>query len=108
MSYISINVHYIERFWPSSSESGYTRTAQINGIWFSYNKYGEWIMDDTYQTLTEKSNAMINYNIKTVFPVSYNRKPLQPYNITKYLLLKQIINNHLITDILPLIIQLSE
>jgi hypothetical protein len=54
--------------------------------------------------LTEKSNCDIDQFIKQHFTLHYDH----PYNITKFMLLKDIVKQFLINDLLQVIVDLSD
>jgi hypothetical protein len=71
-----------------------------------YTKNNEWIISFAYfnYILTEKTSFTIFKMIQT----KYNIKKYQSYNITKFLLLKQIINYYLVNDLLKVIVDFSD
>ena len=77
-------------------------------FYVTLTKNGDWIIYDTKPQciLTEKCNALIHL---CHFSKSELYKNLfSKYNITKFLLLKEILIKYLISDILNLIIDLSD
>lgn len=84
----------------------------------SYTTNGDWIHYDTNPKLilTEKINAFIAmwFRKDSIFtlspiPVTMSKiKQTQQYNISKFLLLKEITHHFLVDDILSIIVNLSD
>jgi len=77
-------------------------------FWLTLTYKGDWIVYDMKPQciLTEKCNALIHLcNIKKSNGV---KELFSKYNITKFLLLKQILEKFILTDILQIIVDLSD
>lgn len=86
----------------------------FNDFMAAYTNNGDWIFSGTKPCviLTEKINFLIYHNMKNnyICPIcpDYLLNKIKLYNITKFLLLKQIVNIYLITDLLKYIVDLSD
>jgi len=108
MNYISIPIVQI-----NNRCKGYdhiisiTLNKSLHSI-FTYN--GDWFIHDSnrHYILTEKCNALIHLLHTSTYNDSSYKNLTGKYNITKFLLLKEILLNCSLTDLLQNIVDISE
>jgi hypothetical protein len=117
MTYVSIDFNGVYNFWPCESKSVvmgavFARPSPIyhNSFIFGYTKNGDWIHYEKKPNLimTEKMNALIANWFRNRPVITDKYKAVQKYNISKFLLLKEIVSQYLVNDILFVIINVSD
>lgn len=114
--YVSVNFHAIDDCFILKNDQHYRVAAilmrKINNrlpFWAQYDLYGNWIIVDTQPQLilTEKTSALIKLfeersGCGDILPF------IRDYNITKFVYLKNIVEQYLITDLLRIIVNLLD
>lgn len=103
------NSHRITCICPTLTNNNYKLAAIIffnngNRVTALYDECNNWIIlsFNPKLILTEKMSAMINeYNQNRDYDIHL-------YNITKFLLLKQLVEKYLVVDLLQVIVDLSD
>jgi hypothetical protein len=118
MLYVSLSFSHFDDLCLSSHPNyiieGVSLCQKVDAMlfWVKMTKKGDWIIDNIYPTcvVTEKMNCLYHLSIKNDKHDYINKytKESQLYNITKFSLLKQIVQNYLCYDLLGYIVNLSD